>query len=188
MARAFALCIIVILVLSCAGALAAEGEARSPVTPPPSAPGILGPLSFPRPSILFAFRFLHPRAIDSMAKDLNLSDAQKAQVTQLINKLDEISKPKIQAQHKAAEEFAIALADPSKTEAELKAAADKVFKAESDLVVENIKTLNAIRALLTQEQSAAMKKFLEQRTMPYRTSIMPTLAGPPPPPTAESTK
>jgi len=187
LARAFAVFVIVISVLSRAGALVAQGEAGSPTTPPP-APSTLGPMSFPRPSILFAFRFLNPRAVDSMAKELNLSDAQKAQVTELINKLEEASKPKIQAQHKAAEEFAVALADPSKTEAELKAAADKVFKAESDLVAENIKTLNAIRALLTQEQSAAMKKFLEQRTMPYRTSIMPAPAGPPPSPSAKPAK
>ncbi len=187
MARVFAMCVLAISVLSYPRVLASEGEAGSP-TPPPPPPGILGPQNFPRPSILFAFRFLNPRSIDSMARDLNLSDAQKAQVTQLINKLEETSKPKIQAQHKAVEEFAIALADQSKTESELKAAADKVFKAESDLVTENIKTLNAIRALLTQEQSTAFKKFLEQRTMPYRTSITLTPAGPPASPSTEVTK
>lgn len=176
---------LLIAALCITAALAQAAMAADAPPPPPMAPPATGapvnPQSFPRPCILYAFRFLHPRALDMMVRELNLSDTQKTQVIELIGKLDETSRPLVEAQRKAAEDFAVAMANPSITPQALTAASEKVMKAEQDLMVENIKALYAIKSLLTADQQPQWTRFLEQRTMPYRAPA-PGPQGPPPPP------
>jgi len=165
-------------------AMAADG----PSPPPPGAGLVAGGVvqNFPRPPILSAFRFLHPRVADVLVKELGLSGAQEKQVRDLIDKLDTDTKPRIEAQRTAVEEFVVTLSSKSATQSALEAAADKVTKAETDLVNENIKAFFALRALLTPEQDSLLMKYVGERTQGFR--ALPPPAAPAQAPRPSETK
>lgn len=169
--------------LTAAPAMAADG----PPPPPPSASLVAGGViqNFPRPPILSAFRFLHPRVADALVKELALSGGQEKQVRDLIDKLDSDSKPKIEAQRAAVEAFVVALSSKSTTQSTLEAAADKVTKAETDLLNENIKAFFVLRALLTPEQDSLLMKYVGERTQGFR-ALPPPAAPAQAPKTAET--
>lgn len=156
----------------------------APAGPGPAAMGTPNPRSFPAPGILMAFRFLHPRAAVVLAEQLKLTDDQRTKVADLVEKLDEALNPKVEVQRKAADAFANAMIDSNTTQAAIAAAAEKVMKAELDLISEYTKALQDVRALLTQEQSKLLQQFLERHTMPFRAMRPRPPADQPPPPSA----
>ena len=59
--------------------------------------------------------------------------------------------------------------------------AQATTKADADLIVEKVKTLNALRALLTDEQKSALNLMLERTTMMWK-AVPASAPAPPPPP------
>ena len=170
------------LLVAWGAAVLAQGPAAAPATTPAApamAPAMLAPMLSPTPCILQALRLLHPQLMPFLAKRLNLTDAQKTQIADLLTKSEDAIKPKIEEQRKAAADFAIAMAKSDTTEAALLAAAEKAQKAEMAIIADRIKTLVAVRAAFTDQQKTDFTQFVEQRTMIWRGEAFPPRPMPP---------
>ncbi len=150
---------------------------EKPEAPPaPPAPGaaptalqvLVNPQSLPAPCPLYIFRFMQPRGADILARELKLTDEQKSKVAEVLTKFSEDLQPKVTAQRSAGAEFAAAVANPESTPAAITAAADKVMKAELDIVSEDAKTLQTLRGMLTPEQAELFRVFLDRYGATYR--------------------
>jgi len=128
-------------------------------------------ISVPRPCILATFRPLSPQMTPVLVGRLKLEDPVKTKVTELLAKADADLKPNIDAQRKASEAFVVVLAKPNATESELAAAGEVVMKAEAEIVAQKVKTIVALRALLTSEQNDELSKLIDQYTSPWRNRV-----------------
>ena len=173
-------------------ALAAFGQ-DSP--PPPGAGGPPLPgmgmgrpgmgMPMPPPCVVSALRVVNARSMPMLEQQLKLADDQKAKVLDYLTKADEGLKSKIDAQRKAGEAFAMALAKAGSSEATLTAAGTAAMNAESAVLNDKIKTLIGLRAMLTSEQNAELDKMLSMVTSSYRPREphgRPGGPGMPPPP------
>lgn len=103
-----------------------------------------------------------------LSERLKLTEDQNTKVAQVMVKADEALKPLIEAQRKAAQDYAVLLIKPDAREADVKIAADAAIKAEGAILAERIKLLYAIRALLTPEQLSQFNSALEMQTRIWR--------------------
>jgi len=178
----------------------AEDAAAPSAPPPPPAPSIrAGSMrSMMGPCIAMALRVIGQGGINRIAVRLKLSEAERAKVTDLITKAEETGKPLIDAQRKAAEEFANAMVKEETTEASLTALAEAAMKAETAAVNYKIKVLFALEAILTPQQKTDLLKMLELTDTPaLRNSggglmppgmVVPPAAPEPPKPADADTK
>lgn len=179
--RGIAVVLVVICALVCA--TGAFGQAAPPAGAPPMR-------LEPRPCALMMLRFLRPSMVPSLVKILSLTDDQTSKVTDLLTKADEAAKPKVEDQRKATKDFATALASPDASQAALVTAFEKAMKSETAIAAESVKTLFALRGLLTDQQKADFTKMIESRTDAWRREGMgmglggPTPLPPPQPPPA----
>lgn len=139
----------------------------------------------PAPCIVPATRVLHPRMVDMLAARLSLTEDQQKKIADLLTRVEEDMAPVIEAQQAAARDFVIAFGNPDTSQADLVAAAEKAMKAELAIMTERIKTLYALRALLTPEQNKSFSELLEQYTSPWRAQgaqprVVPPRPTPPP--------
>ncbi len=157
----------------------------------PSAPGssapppvIISPASVPAPSVLTALRVMSLQSYPVLESQLKLADAQKPRVRDLLTKAEGKFRPLIEAQRKAGRTFVEALT--AKTdEARMISLGQAATKADADLIAEKVRTLNALRALLTDQQNADLNKVLDRAAMMWKMgpgSPPPTPAATPPAP------
>jgi Spy/CpxP family protein refolding chaperone len=184
--------IAIVLVVICALVCVTGALAQGPATPPAS-PAFMR--LEPRPCALMALRFIRPSMVPSLAKNLNLTDEQTAKITDLLAKADDALKPKIEEQRKATKDFATALTSPDASQAAIVSAFEKAMKSETAIAAESVKTLFALRGLLTDQQKADFNKMVETRTDPWRREGFGVSPGvpaspqpPPPPPPVEQPK
>ncbi len=111
---------------------------------------------------------------------MNLTDDQKIKVTDLLVKAEKDSEPAVMAQKKAAEDFVTLLGKQDASEKDLRAAAISAESAEQALIMEKIKTLMALRALLTSGQNEALSKWLDRWTAQWKPMPQPLLPAPMP--------
>jgi len=181
-----ALSIVVVLTLVATGAFAEPPAALGAAAPPMRLE--------PRPCTLLALRFIQPQMVPALAKSLSLTDEQKTQVTDLLTKAEAALKPKIEEQRDIAKQFVVAMASSDVSQAALVSALEKAMKAEGSIAAEKIKTLFALRAILTDQQKTELNKIIEQRTESWRregfAAGVPTPLAPPiaPPAPAEEPK
>lgn len=121
------------------------------------------------PCVLPSFNVLQPRMMDMLSRRLELTDAEKPKVEDLLKKSEEAIIPLVQEQQKAAQAFAAALTGENVTQAELQAAGDRVMKAETAVLNARIKTLFDLRAILTPEQNKQLNEMLSRYTSVWRT-------------------
>ena len=150
--------ILAIIVLLSAGAFAADQSA------PVNAPALLSPA----PCVLMALRGLHPRLVPAIATALELTSEQQTKVTALLTKDEEDSQPAVRAQMNAAEEFVNLLGKADASEPALTRAAKDAEAAEETLLIQKVKTLTSLRALLTVTQNQALSKWLERTSAPWQ--------------------
>lgn len=172
---------IALITAAAVAVVAQEAPPPAPVVPRPAVSPASG-MSYPAPCILTAMRLVHPGWIATLNDRLKLTTEQMAKVNSLLSKAEEDSKPLVQAQRAAAEEFVVVLAKPNATEAEITAAAKKTMDAETALISAKAKTLVEIRSLLTEEQKKVFTEMLEQYTSNWRPRPAARPAGAPVPP------
>lgn len=181
---ALALSVLLVVVIG-AGVFADEPAPPTPGAPPGAE--VKMPV-MPAPCIVPTTRILHPRMVDMLSARLNLGEDQKTKISDLLSSADEALTPQIEAQQQAARDFAVAFGKVDTSQADLIAAAEKAMKAETSIVTERIKTLYALRALLTAEQNKTLSDLLEQYTSPWRAQGTQSRTAPPralPPPSDE---
>jgi Spy/CpxP family protein refolding chaperone len=188
--RVMMLSLVMCVVCSCAVVGAEEKSATSP-TPTGADPGSASSsltnsgayvppvihLIQPAPCALTALRLIQPNSVTMFEARLKLTPDQKAKVADLLKKAEEALKPKIELQRAAAGKFQDSLITKGATEATIIADGQAAMAAETALLVEKIKTLMALRALLTEDQNAELDKIFRQFGMPWRQA---------PPPGAQS--
>lgn len=107
-----------------------------------------------------------------LSSRLKLTDEQKSKINDLMSKADAAVKPKIESQKKAVDKYMQLLQKNDVTETELIAAADEAIKAESVIVTEKLKTLQALRALLNDDQKTELNSMLTRIVSPIRIAPM----------------
>jgi Spy/CpxP family protein refolding chaperone len=130
------------------------------------------------PSILPTLRLIDAQMAPTLGFVLNLTDDQKTKVLDLLTKSDNDQKPKIEAQAKAAQDYIALLGKSDATQTDLLAAADKVLKAESEIMAVRIGALVALRAILTPEQNKKLSDAVAQPAHRW----LPQPGAPPAPP------
>jgi len=176
---------VIVCVAVCLLASTGTSIAQQPTAAPPSA----APMRLePRPCALMALRFIRPSMVPRLTRDLGLSDEQAAKATDVLTKADEAMKPLVEEQRRATAEFARALAKPDSSHAALVSAFEKAMKAETAMASEMIKTLFALRDLLTDQQKQQFNKLIETQTGPWTREITAPATGsqPAPAPAAPS--
>lgn len=141
---------------------AAAPAAVTQASPPPPTMQPRSDIPRPVPCILPTLRLINP-----LSSRLSLTDDQKTKVTDLLSKADADLKSKIESQAKIANDYITVLINTSATQADLTAAAEKAMKAETDVLMQRIQTLFALRALLTPEQNKQLSDYLAQATIPW---------------------
>ncbi len=162
--------VIVIIIVSITAAMA-----QNVPPPPPPAPAATTASSrspFPAPCLMSSLHIICKTGIDMLSSKLKLTDDQKTKVDDLMSKADTAIKPKIDHQKKAIEAYSELLAKSDTSDAVLLAAADEVMKAEAAIVAEKIKTLQALRALLDDQQKNELNSILLRYTAPKPMSSM----------------
>ncbi|MCE5321970.1 Spy/CpxP family protein refolding chaperone [bacterium] len=155
---------------------------------PPPAPTMQGSSStsnaqeimLPAPCLISSLHVINSNAVPMLSTQLNLTDEQKTKVTELFSEADKTLKPTIQAQQKAVDKYTKLLLDNSTSESDLTSAAADAMKMESAIVTEKIKTLEGLRALLTDDQKAKLNTMFAQfaAISKMRTIIKPRLMQP----------
>ena len=153
-----------ILTLTAIAVLAVGACAQNAAPPVAQVPAPqAGPATLnPDPCVLVALRSLHPRMVDSLATWLKLTSDQKIKVADLLTKAEADLQPAVKAQRKAAEDFVALMVKSTPSEHELTAAAAIAESAEQVMLIAKVRTLVALRALLTAEQNEAMSKWLDR--------------------------
>lgn len=168
------------LILICA--LAAASAASFAQSTPPAAtapPQLIDPSAVPAPGVLSALRLIALQSYPVLETQLKLTDAQKPQVRGLLEKAEARFKPLIEAQRNAGRAFVEALA--SKTdEAKLISLGQAATKGDADLIAEKVKTVTAIRALLTGQQNTDLNALLGRISLMWKTVPRP-VPNPPQP-------
>jgi Spy/CpxP family protein refolding chaperone len=165
--------ILALILLFPAAAAVAEDV---PPPPPPPAPSqehsaVLTNV-FPAPSPLSTLHIISRSGISMLSSRLKLTDEQKSKINDLMSKADAAVKPKIESQKKAVDKYMQLLQKNDVTETELIAAADEAIKAESVIVTEKLKTLQALRALLNDDQKTELNSMLTRIVSPIRIAPM----------------
>jgi Spy/CpxP family protein refolding chaperone len=173
-----AIALILIAVLT-----ALAGAALAQAAPPDSPEKTTARTDYvrPVPCILPTLKSISLQMMPMLAARLKLTEDEKTKALDLLTKLDNDIKPKIENQNKSARDYTTVLVNPNTTQAELTAAADKVMKAEADVLTARIGGLFALKALLTADQNKQLAEFLDQTTRPWREQSAPP--APPAPPT-----
>lgn len=174
------------LIIAAASVMAQDGPPPAPGAPAgmarPSAPGSPN-MVVPAPCISSAMRLVHPRMMPTLDEKLALTAEQKGKINDLLMKSEEEGVQLVMAQRKASEDFAVVLAKPNATEAEITAAAKKAMDAETAIITAKAKTMIEIRSALTEEQKKAFTEMLEQYTTMWRVKpgTRPAMGAPVPP-------
>lgn len=168
----FVLAVICALCIPMAVFAADETPPPPTMPPPPAAPPVLMTPSITRPvstvnCIITSLRLISSRMIQTLAARLGLTEEDKAKVLNMLVKSEEESRPLYDAQMKAAEDYAIALAKEATTQAELQAAAEKAIKAEAEVMNGKIKTLYVLKAMLKPAQNTALTELLKQYSVQW---------------------
>lgn len=168
---------VALLAMACA-AFAQNAPAPAPNSAPPAIAPPLGPGTPPpgqrpgvartAPCIVPTLRMISPQMMPMLSTRLSLTEDQKTKVLDLLTKLDNDTKPKIEAHTKLAREYAELLIKTDATQADVLAAADKTMKAEGEILSAKIQALFAIKALLTADQSKLLADYMDQYTRPWR--------------------
>jgi Spy/CpxP family protein refolding chaperone len=124
-------------------------------------------MSVPAPSVLTALRVIALGSYPVLESQLKLTDAQKPQVRDLLTKAEEKFKTLIEAQRKAGRAFVEALTAKI-DEARMISLGQAAAKADADLIAEKVRTLNALRALLTDQQNADLNTVLDRAAMMWK--------------------
>ncbi len=172
-----------ILALSMGFCSAGFGEEVAPPPPPavPPAPVDAQPSINPPPSpstsapslcVVNALRVLNAKMLPQMAEQLKLTDEQKAKISAIIAASDEAQKPLIQTQRRVAEQFVGSLMGPNLQEVEVQAGADLAMKSEAAILTHRVKTLFAIRQVLTPDQITALDTMISRTTLIWRPAAM----------------
>lgn len=178
------------LVLVCALVLASLTvfADTTPSAPESSAtpPVMISPASVPAPSVLTALRMISIQSYPVLESQLKLTDAQKPRVRDLLTKAEEKFKTLIEAQRKAGRAFVEALT--AKTdETMLISLGQAAAKADADLIAEKVKTLDALRALLTDQQNMDLNKALDRIGIMWKIRSVPPSRPASPAPTVPTT-
>jgi len=168
---------IALILIAVLTAFAGATLAQAPPAPPEKMAGARTEMVRPVACILPTLKIVSAQMMPMLAARLNLTEDEKAKVLDVLTKFDKDIKPKIENQIKLARDFTAVLVNPNATQAELAAAADKVMKAESEVLTARIQGLFALKALLTAEQNKQLAEFLDQFAKPWREQ-----STPPPPP------
>lgn len=173
---------VTVVLMSCVLIGSALAEEAAPAAAPSGAPAqpprpVVAP---PTMCIVPAMRLVNARMVDTMTDRLQLSEDQQKKITELLTKAERDLTPKVEAQRKAGEEFVTLLARENAGADELAAAAEKASKAETAVVVDKVKTLLALRAMLTAEQNKTLSEMIEQYTMMWRARDLNRMIVPPP--------
>jgi Spy/CpxP family protein refolding chaperone len=121
--------------------------------------------------------------VDHIARELNLTDAQKEQVKAIIDAqgaAEEARHVKLEDLHKQIE---AATANGQFDEAQVRALANQQAQLMADSMVEHIRAHSKIYALLTAEQRAKADQLHKGEGGHFRRPFPPK--GPPPPPPGE---
>ncbi|MEN6357874.1 MAG: Spy/CpxP family protein refolding chaperone [Armatimonadota bacterium] len=160
---------LLLFVLSCCLIVMAAPMLCAQETPPP-APTMQGPSStssaqemvLPAPCLMSSLHVINSNAVPMLSARLNLTDEQKAKVTELFSESEKTLNPAIQEQQKAVDKYTKVLLDNNASESELTSAAVEAMKAESSIVTQKIKTLEGLRALLNDDQKSKLNTVLAQ--------------------------
>ncbi len=170
-----ALILIAVLIAIAGAALAQAATPASPEKEPARVERVR-----PAPCILPTLKIISAQMMPMLGARLNMTEDEKTKVLDLLTKLDNDIKPKIENQIKAARDYIAVLTNPNATQAELAAGGDKAMKAESEVLQARISGLFALKALLTPDQNKLLAELLQQSTRPWQEQATPP--GPPPPP------
>jgi Spy/CpxP family protein refolding chaperone len=174
--------LIVLIVIAVLTALAGAASAQSapsgkpagvesPPGPPDQTPGLRVQILRPAPCILPTLKLVNLQIVQTLSARLNLTEDQKTKITDLLTKADKDLKPKIENQVKLTRDYIAVLTNPGATQSELAAAAEKVMKAESELLMARIGALFGLKGLLTADQNKQLADYLEQSTRAYRETM-----------------
>ncbi len=110
----------------------------------------------------FGRGFGHRRGFERLSKKLNLSDAQKEQVKQILETSKTKVQPLMENMKSIHQQLAAATADGQFDEAQVQALANQQADIMAQMIVEKERTKSQIFALLTPEQQAQAKQLKEQ--------------------------
>lgn len=168
----FVLALSVILVVVVTAAFAEDSSAPvGPVNSVTQQKPIMPPASktpYPAPCIAPTLRVLQSSMLPMLTTRLNLTADQQTKIKDLVTQCEQACLPKIEAQIQATQNYITLLTKDGVTEAELTAAVNTTMKAEGDILIEKVKTLTAIRALLTPDQNKTLTEMLTQWTSPWQ--------------------
>jgi Spy/CpxP family protein refolding chaperone len=145
---------------------------QDPLPKGPRAMPMAVDMAFPAPCLMSSLHIINQGAMPMLAARLQLTDEQKTSVGEMLKQADAALKPKIDLQRKAGEKYVDLLLKNDSSESALLAAAEEAMKTESVIVAEKIKTLQAVRALLNDQQKASLNSVLAQFSAPWRMKQM----------------
>jgi len=171
--------LIVLIVIAVLTALAGAAPAQSappakpagvdpPPGPPDETPGPRVEILRPAPCILPTLKLVNLQTVQTLSARLSLTEDQKTKITDLLTKADKDLKPKIENQIKLSRDYIAVLTNAGATQSELTAAAEKVMKAESEVLMARIGALFGLKGLLTADQNKQLAEYLELSTRAYR--------------------
>jgi Spy/CpxP family protein refolding chaperone len=141
----------------------------------PLTPTVTGgsPMIFPSPCIVSSLRLLNPDRLPMFDERLRLTEDQHSKLQTILLQSQENLKKLIQDHKTAAEAFVTSLTKPGAQQADVQAAAEVTSKAEQAMLMEKIKELFAIRAVLQPDQIAELNTMIDNTTTQWRPSPLP---------------